>query len=241
MHSQRAARPARPPPPLQHPIPTHPKVQVPESPLRSDFAQEDNAYAPAAHYTPQARPQARPPPKKRDAYTRISSPRSGTPVGQNAYAPQPRGTYTPQQRPRPPAAQAPARGTPAAYAPPSRSNSAASVVPNMNMYQPASMPFADAGTTDAYPNAPPYAATPPQGEPWNWGGGAQPNLGSLGGGMMNDATAQMGMQFGRHVAQVGGEYMQRNVRPRYSRPVPRAAPDADAEALLQRVQLVRAA
>lgn len=30
--------------------------------------------------------------------------------------------------------------------------------------------------------------------------------------MMNDATAQMGMQFGRHVAQVGGEYMQRNFR-----------------------------
>lgn len=37
-----------------------------------------------------------------------------------------------------------------------------------------------------------------------------PNFGS--GNMMNDATTQMGMQFGRHVAQVGGEYMQRNFR-----------------------------
>lgn len=29
---------------------------------------------------------------------------------------------------------------------------------------------------------------------------------------MNDATTQMGMQFGRHVAAVGGEYVQRNFR-----------------------------
>lgn len=37
--------------------------------------------------------------------------------------------------------------------------------------------------------------------------------------MMNDATTQMGMQLGRHVAQVGGEYMQRNFRALLPMPV----------------------
>lgn len=234
----RAARPARPPPPLQHPIPTHPRFQVPESPVRSDFSADDGAaYAPASHYTPQAGAAAastqhayapapaaqRAPPKKRETYTRISSPRGSTPVAGHAAQQRTAHPGAPQPRPRSHASPAQARSA-HPYAPPSRSNSAASVVPNMHMYQPASVPGVD-GTAgpDNYPHTPTYAAATPPHDPYArsadaWGFGAQPtgtpgpNMPSLGAGMMNDATAQMGMQFGRHVAQVGGEYMQRNVR-----------------------------
>ncbi|KAI3618462.1 hypothetical protein CBS9595_002825 [Malassezia furfur] len=221
----RAARPARPPPPLQHPIPTHPRFQVPESPVRSDFSADDNAaYAPASHYTPQnaaaastqhayapAAAAQRAPPKKRETYTRISSPRGTTPVA--GHAAQQRTAHPAASQPRPPAHASPAQARGGPYAPPSRSNSAASVVPNMHMYQPASVPSMD-GTAahDNYPHTPTYAAATPPHDPYArsadaWGFGAQPtgtlgpNMASLGGGMMNDATAQMGMQFGRHVAQ----------------------------------------
>lgn len=212
MHPQRSARPARPPPPLQHPIPTHPKAQVPELSMQNTFHGEDaSTYAPPQpNYTPQARA----PPKKRESYTRISSPRGGTPVHAPGYAPQQRPNPGFAPHVRPPTANTPQqRQVPNAYAPP-RANSNASVVPNMNTYQSTAAPyFEGASTPDTYPNVPPYAA--PLQDPytrddaWNLGGQSMP---ALGGGMMNDATAQMGMQFGRHVAQVGGEYMQKNVR-----------------------------
>lgn len=228
MHSQRSGFAARSPPPLQHPIPTHPKVPVPGSPVRADYAHdEQNPYTPQAqnHYAPQTRA----PPAKRGGYQRISSPRGTTPV--NAYAPQQRNQYTPQNRGgATPQHRAAATAAASAYAPPqpSRSNSTASVVPNMNMYQSTTAPYFDgASTPDAYPNA---YATPQQDyakdDAWGFGGQAP-----LGGGMMNDATAQMGMQFGRHVAQVGGEYMQKNVRI-FAHAVPQPPADADAQALL---------
>lgn len=38
-----------------------------------------------------------------------------------------------------------------------------------------------------------------------------PGFGSSGNNVMNDATAQMGVQFGKQMAQVGGDYVNRNV------------------------------
>lgn len=37
------------------------------------------------------------------------------------------------------------------------------------------------------------------------------SFGNAGGFPLNDHTAQMGMHFGRQMAQVGGEYMNKNV------------------------------
>ncbi len=52
---------------------------------------------------------------------------------------------------------------------------------------------------------------------WNNAGGA-PGMGN----MMNDATAQMGMQFGAQIAAAGGAYMEKNVSPCFAqRYVPR--------------------
>ncbi|WFC97389.1 Protein transport protein yif1 [Malassezia yamatoensis] len=252
MQPVRAARPARPPPPLQHPIPTHPRFQVPESPTGNEFSNDSsNPYAPsqnASQYKTSSNGAAghgqnhatgashARPPKKRETYTRISSPRNtGTPVNSSStsygaqsqtqtYRPQPtRASTQNHANPTP-------RGSSNLYAPPVRSNSAASVVPNMNMYQPATTPmFDDNHAQNAYANASPYNVSTPSSDPyarnqdpWATHGiqhdsqqtnpQAMPNFSSLGGGVMNDATTQMGMQFGRHVAQVGGEYVQRNFR-----------------------------
>lgn len=156
--------------------------------MRASFGDEQDPYAPQNAYAPpQPRAAAH---AKAGGYQRMSSPRPHTP------GTQPRGAYTPQQR----AATYATRG--------SRSNSTASVVPNSNMYQSASAPYYEEGvsTPDVYPNTE-YVPTPPADD--GWGFGTQDGMGA---GMINDATTQMGMQFGRHVAAVGGEYVQKNVR-----------------------------
>lgn len=55
----------------------------------------------------------------------------------------------------------------------------------------------------------PNATGPNAGQAQGWGG--FPGFGGAGGPpIMNDATAQMGVQFGQHMAAVGGEYVQKN-------------------------------
>ena len=60
----------------------------------------------------------------------------------------------------------------------------------------------------SFPNQPPqsgFGIGPSQQQP----NGSHPPWGQL--GMMNDATAQMGVQFGRSAVQAGQDYMNRNV------------------------------
>ncbi|KAL4402347.1 Protein transport protein Yif1 [Malassezia pachydermatis] len=153
----------------------------------------------AAMPRPPAGPQTRmvrPPPGIQREYQRIRSPGPGTPTGLER--------------------------TPTNTPPPHRSNSAASM-PQMNMYQ------STAAAWDDDPNAPynagmsahsPYALNDPYAtneQPADAAGTAWDSFASATGfggtgTMMNDATTQMGMQFGRHVAAVGGEYVQRNFR-----------------------------
>lgn len=112
----------------------------------------------------------------------------------------------------------------ASYTPPPavphRSGSAASLPQSMDTYQSASawmddtytanpsQPYTPQGDMYGYvPESPGHSASA-----WESfaGGTGMPSFQA--GNMMNDATAQMGMQFGRHVAQVGGAYVQKNFR-----------------------------
>ncbi|PWN47107.1 YIF1-domain-containing protein [Violaceomyces palustris] len=98
------------------------------------------------------------------------------------------------------------------------------VVPSIHQYAPSTSP------TASYAVPPPttagqsfYGAHPshlsgslagapsqPSSQAGGWSGGFGGGFGLGSQGMINDATAQMGVQFGRHVAQVGGEYVERN-------------------------------
>ncbi|KAE8223892.1 hypothetical protein CF319_g3149 [Tilletia indica] len=78
------------------------------------------------------------------------------------------------------------------------------------------------------------------------GSGLAPALGNLGipfpgfgaNNVMNDATAQMGMQFGRHVAAVGGEYVERNFGSMVSMPLLKHYFNVSNSYVLHKVRIV---
>ena len=160
--------PLRSPPPLQHPIPTHPRVPVPE-PMSPDTA--ESPYAPQAPAAQAA--------DMGSGYQRICSP--SFPNTSDPYA------YSNQR-----------------YAPNAAGSQAYAAQGQWNAGAP--------GAGDPYvPQA--YSSLGATAEAVH-NSGSEPAWGfdaPFGGGMMNDATTQMGMQFGRHVAQVGGEYVQKNL------------------------------
>ncbi|KAK0520750.1 Protein transport protein yif1 [Tilletia horrida] len=184
MYQSGGAYSSRSPPPLQHPIPTHPPFQVPDPPatpsLPGSGGPSSTASPPHTHAnirgTDPHLSQARSRTGAGDhggmasaGYMRFASP----PPAQSQQQHQHFGAYGPG---------------PDAY------------------YSQHGGPGGAAGAGASGANA-----GPP-------GSGLAPALGNLGipfpgfgaNNVMNDATAQMGMQFGRHVAQVGGEYVERN-------------------------------
>ncbi|PKI84444.1 hypothetical protein MVES_001494 [Malassezia vespertilionis] len=204
----------RSPPPLQHPVPTHPQRTGTESPLGTQFPRdESNPYGPPQPVQPvQSRQPVRGTPvvnKIEHGYQRISSPGPPMPDAYNA---------APQQRSNS------SLSNPYGM---SRTSSVASTAPNPGVYQPATAWYDGTSTPNAYPNVP-YPMPPPTDsyageDTWNYDGTQNTQSSAIpsfsAGGMMNDATAQMGMQFGRHVAQVGGEYMQKNLNALLPMPV----------------------
>lgn len=211
---------ARSPPPLRHPIPTHPKMRMPEPPSTPGYssgpdsmssqqnsavpgATPRGAYAGASGATGSAATGVRAKVSQvHSGYERISSP--SFPNSMDPYS------YGPQHRAGP---QNPGMQSMGAYANagPGQEYSNNSGIPSG--YASPGVPPGYGGSMPAPSGTPgtranPMAAGGPQ---WSsFGADGMPSLG--GNGMMNDATTQMGVQFGRHVAQVGGEYMQRNVR-----------------------------
>lgn len=152
----------RSPPPLQHPIPTHPRVPVPEP----------ATFEPEVAYAPPPAPAAAPAGRPGD-YQRICSPSFPNTSDPYAYASQ---GQTDSQR----------------YAPQAQ---AQQWFGGSDPYMPQGYPSIDASMQAARSSEPTWGMETP-----------------FDSTMMNDATTQMGMQFGRHVAQVGGEYVQRNLR-----------------------------
>ncbi|WFD27684.1 Protein transport protein yif1 [Malassezia nana] len=203
-------------PPLQRPVPTHarPPVGTPQRTMSSDPSQpaarggrppmrgtmaRPPARGGAARGGMGARPVARAPPASE--YQRIRSPppvSTPSPMSSSTHLDM-GATYTP-----PPSV-------------PHRAGSAASLPQSMDTYQSASAWMDDTYVQQNLPYTPQqdmYGGYVPESpardaSPWDSFAGA---TGFQTGNMMNDATAQMGMQFGRHVAQVGGAYVQKNFR-----------------------------
>ncbi|PWY98751.1 YIF1-domain-containing protein [Testicularia cyperi] len=171
---QQQGYPSRSPPPLQHPIPTHPPFKVPDPPVSPNphptHASVADPHMSTANRRGAAGSSANagtvPAVQGGGGYQRFSSPPIQNPAAQ-AY-----GSYMPQQQ-----------------------------------------------TTGSAPNSfysnqlgGQMGGGPAPGSQQQGGGawGGFPGFGGGGGPMMNDATAQMGVQFGQHMAQVGGEYVQKN-------------------------------
>ena len=165
---QQQGYPSRSPPPLQHPIPTHPPFQVPDPPVSPNPGPRQSGDT-DPHVSSARSRSAASSSFVQGGYQRFSSP----PI--QSTGSQPGGAYAPSF----------GQSTDA-YAPSQQSGAG-------NFY---SGPASGAGAQSG------------QSQQANWGG--FPGFGAGGSGMMNDATAQMGVQFGQHVAQVGGEYVQRN-------------------------------
>ncbi|WFD30692.1 Protein transport protein yif1 [Malassezia sp. CBS 17886] len=231
MYPQGNAYAARSPPPLQHPIPTHPKVSVPEPPPAPAPVPGGARVRPARQPVPPHAAQRYPRPSGAPAtsrvsqgYQRISSPKPPPPSGVS-----PMDTYgyaPPQRRGAPPSLGAVPRAPAASGVHPAANASASAVDPTYAAVDPtyAAMDstYFDGGAPGAGVYAPPQQNMYPTGDAtddaWSDAGGtgAMPAFGA---GVMNEATTQMGMQFGRHVAQVGGEYMQKNIRALVPMPV----------------------
>ncbi|SNX86214.1 related to YIF1 - protein required for the fusion of COPII transport vesicles with the Golgi [Melanopsichium pennsylvanicum] len=148
---------SRSPPPLHHPVPTHPPFKVPDPPI------SPNPVPGQASVT--------------DPHVSSANRRGGPAANLQAGA---QGGY---QR----------FASPPIQSPPNQS-----YISNPVYGQPAQGYF---------PNA---AAAGGGAQQQGWGG--FPGFGGSQGGpqIMNDATAQMGVQFGQHMAAVGGEYVQKN-------------------------------
>ena len=206
MYQPQSGPSARSPPPLHHPVPKHPKVSVPEPPVTPGYAPgarssagpyaggNPAAYAGGSGAAPRASVSQMNP-----GYQRINSP-----------------TYTSAADPYGYGADASARSAPGVgmqsmgsmYAAQGGAYDGAAAA---GYASPGFPPGYGAASEMASPNGLPHMGSrgAGAGSESQWGAGGMP---FASGGMMNDATAQMGVQFGRHVAQVGGEYMQRNVR-----------------------------
>ncbi|KAN0061707.1 Protein transport protein yif1 [Thecaphora frezii] len=168
--------PSRSPPPLQHPIPTHPPFQVPDPPVSPHPGPRNSTSSSTADST--------------TADPNLSAARPRGSVSSSSYV---QGGY--QRFSSPPIHSQQAN----AYAPSFGQGAAAYSVPQPGPNFYASSQQGVGGQMG------PAAAGAPGVQGW----GAFPGLGASG-GVMNDATAQMGVQFGQHMAQVGGEYVQKN-------------------------------
>lgn len=216
MYPQGTAHPARSPPPLQHPIPTHPRPRAPDA----------------------AGPPGTRRPAPRGGAMRGSAMRGGLPGAQRPPV-RPPGTRVPPPGARQPMGGMRSHTAAAAGTVPRSTFSGSSGYQRISSPSTPINMYGGAGTSEKRPSidhaaspnswydgadASAYATTdalqqsytPPQAAPseapsGDWAGFATAGgIPGLGGGVMNDATTQMGMQFGRHVAQVGGEYMQKN-------------------------------